>query len=105
MLGMASILKLRDGARVSIGFLCNMLKFQNIDDSQRISPWESQVSICFSCTISEFQNPDHSQRISHGRSYERDFTKKCNGHKLCAKSRVESTFDRFFMHHLRISKY
>ncbi|RWW39014.1 hypothetical protein BHE74_00055728 [Ensete ventricosum] len=73
--------------------------------SRAESSFDHQVSICFSCTISEFQNPDHSQRISHGRSYERDFTKKCNGHKLCAKSRVESTFDRFFMHHLRISKY
>ncbi|RRT81767.1 hypothetical protein B296_00012073 [Ensete ventricosum] len=38
-------------------------------------------------------------------SYEHGFAKKCNGHKLCAMSRVESSFDRFFMHHLKNSKY
>ncbi|RZS04916.1 hypothetical protein BHM03_00035325, partial [Ensete ventricosum] len=38
--------------------------------------------------------------LAHGKSYEHGFTKKCNGHKLCAKSRVESSFDRFFVHRL-----
>ncbi|RZR94130.1 hypothetical protein BHM03_00022759 [Ensete ventricosum] len=39
--------------------------------------------------------------LAHGRSYENGFTKKCDSHKLCVKSR----FDLFFMHHFRISKY
>ncbi|RRT31249.1 hypothetical protein B296_00056654 [Ensete ventricosum] len=39
--------------------------------------------------------------LAHGKSYEQGFTKKCNGHKLCA----ESSFDRFFMHRLENSKY
>ncbi|RZS23399.1 hypothetical protein BHM03_00056316 [Ensete ventricosum] len=28
------------------------------------------------------------------------FAKKRDGHKLCMKSHAESSFDRFFMHHL-----
>ncbi|RRT55711.1 hypothetical protein B296_00033228, partial [Ensete ventricosum] len=44
-------------------------------------------------------------KLSHGKSYERGFMKKCNGHKHCAKSHVESSFDRFFVHHLENSKY
>ncbi|RRT45877.1 hypothetical protein B296_00009928 [Ensete ventricosum] len=40
-----------------------------------------------------------------GKSYEHGFTKKRNGHKLYAKSRAKSSFDRFFVHYLRISKY
>ncbi|RWV84082.1 hypothetical protein GW17_00054237, partial [Ensete ventricosum] len=43
--------------------------------------------------------------LAHGRSYEHGFMKKRNGHKLYAKLCAESSFDRFFMHHLRISKY
>ncbi|RWW37082.1 hypothetical protein BHE74_00057841 [Ensete ventricosum] len=64
--------------------------------------------------------------LAHGKSYEHSFTKKleghilctnraqivrpwfhekCDGHKLCAKCRAESTFDRFFVHRLRNSKY
>ncbi|RRT31139.1 hypothetical protein B296_00056026 [Ensete ventricosum] len=39
--------------------------------------------------------------LAHGKSYEHGFTKKCDGHKLCA----ESSFERFFMHHLGNSKY
>ncbi|RWV86362.1 hypothetical protein GW17_00051754 [Ensete ventricosum] len=31
--------------------------------------------------------------------------KKYDGHKLCTKSRAMSSFDRFFMHRLRNSKY
>ncbi|RZS04911.1 hypothetical protein BHM03_00035317 [Ensete ventricosum] len=38
-------------------------------------------------------------------SYEHIFMKKCSGHKHCAKSRVESSFVRFFVHHLENSKY
>ncbi|RWV86069.1 hypothetical protein GW17_00052080 [Ensete ventricosum] len=39
--------------------------------------------------------------LAHGKSYEYGFTKKHDGHKLCAKSR----FDRFFVRRLRNSKY
>ncbi|RWW37892.1 hypothetical protein BHE74_00056933 [Ensete ventricosum] len=35
------------------------------------------------------------------KSYEHGFAKKRDGHKLCAKS----SFDQFFMHHLKILKY
>ncbi|RWV88912.1 hypothetical protein GW17_00048967, partial [Ensete ventricosum] len=34
--------------------------------------------------------------LAHGKSSEHGFTKKCDGHKLCA----ESSFDRFFVHRL-----
>ncbi|RWW01927.1 hypothetical protein GW17_00035001, partial [Ensete ventricosum] len=39
--------------------------------------------------------------LAHGKSYELGFTKKRDGHKLCA----ESSFDRFFVHRLGNSKY
>ncbi|RRT35236.1 hypothetical protein B296_00023899 [Ensete ventricosum] len=43
--------------------------------------------------------------LAHGKSYEHSFVKKCDGHKLCAKSRTELSFDRFFVHRLENSKY
>ncbi|RWW83930.1 hypothetical protein BHE74_00007538 [Ensete ventricosum] len=43
--------------------------------------------------------------LYHGKSYEHDFVKKCDGHKLCEKSRAKSSFDRFFMHRLENLKY
>ncbi|RWV77479.1 hypothetical protein GW17_00061683, partial [Ensete ventricosum] len=39
--------------------------------------------------------------LAHGKSYKYGFVKKCDGHKLCAKSRAKSSFDRFFVHRLR----
>ncbi|RRT31299.1 hypothetical protein B296_00058114, partial [Ensete ventricosum] len=33
--------------------------------------------------------------LAHGKSYEHGFEKKYDGHKLCTKSRAESSFDRF----------
>ncbi|RRT35457.1 hypothetical protein B296_00051818 [Ensete ventricosum] len=39
--------------------------------------------------------------LAYGKSYVYSFTKKCDGHKLYAKSR----FDRFFVHYVRNSKY
>ncbi|RWW10126.1 hypothetical protein BHE74_00023432, partial [Ensete ventricosum] len=42
-----------------------------------------------------------SNVLARGKSYEQDFTKKHDDHKLYAKSR----FDRFFAHHVRKSKY
>ncbi|RZS12611.1 hypothetical protein BHM03_00044079 [Ensete ventricosum] len=43
--------------------------------------------------------------LAHGKSFEHGFVKKYDGHKLCTKSRMKSSFDRFFVHHLRNSKY
>ncbi|RZR83098.1 hypothetical protein BHM03_00009639, partial [Ensete ventricosum] len=43
--------------------------------------------------------------LAHGKSYEHDFKKKRDGHKLCTKLRIKLSFDRFFMHRLGISKY
>ncbi|RWV86152.1 hypothetical protein BHE74_00047997, partial [Ensete ventricosum] len=42
--------------------------------------------------------------LTHGKLYEHGFAKKRNGYKLCAKSCAKSSFDRFFVHRLRISK-
>ncbi|RZR82670.1 hypothetical protein BHM03_00009137 [Ensete ventricosum] len=39
------------------------------------------------------------------KSYELSFVKECDGYKLCAKSRAKSSFDRFFVHRLKNSKY
>ncbi|RWW37858.1 hypothetical protein BHE74_00056968, partial [Ensete ventricosum] len=43
--------------------------------------------------------------LAHGKSYKYCFMKKYDGHKLCAKVRTKSSFDRFFMHRFKISKY
>ncbi|RWV77249.1 hypothetical protein GW17_00061945, partial [Ensete ventricosum] len=43
--------------------------------------------------------------LAHGKSYEHGFAKKHDGHKLYGKSHAESSFDRFFVHHLRNLKY
>ncbi|RWV87578.1 hypothetical protein GW17_00050409 [Ensete ventricosum] len=43
--------------------------------------------------------------LAHMKSYEHSFTKKCDGHKLCAKSHGKSHFDRFLVHCLIITKY
>ncbi|RRT65170.1 hypothetical protein B296_00027790 [Ensete ventricosum] len=39
--------------------------------------------------------------LALGKSYEHCFVKECYGHKLCAKS----SFNQFFLHRLRNSKY
>ncbi|RZS29077.1 hypothetical protein BHM03_00062752, partial [Ensete ventricosum] len=43
--------------------------------------------------------------LARGKSYEHGFTIKYDGHKLCSKSHAESSYDRFFVHHLKNSKY
>ncbi|RRT68375.1 hypothetical protein B296_00031703, partial [Ensete ventricosum] len=43
--------------------------------------------------------------LAHGKSYKHGFVKKYDGHKLCAMSRAELSFDRLFMHRLGNSKY
>ncbi|RWW84015.1 hypothetical protein BHE74_00007427 [Ensete ventricosum] len=66
----------------------------------------SRVSIGFSCAILEIQNTSHSRRISPWEVVRAQFCKKeLNGHKLCLMSHVDSSFDRFFVHHLENSKY
>ncbi|RWV83700.1 hypothetical protein BHE74_00024889 [Ensete ventricosum] len=62
---------------------------------------QSQVSIDFSCTVSEIHNIGYSQCISPWEVIRARFTKKLNGRKLCTKS----SFDRFFMHCFKNSKY
>ncbi|RZS05325.1 hypothetical protein BHM03_00035816, partial [Ensete ventricosum] len=42
--------------------------------------------------------------LAYRKSYKHGFIKKCNCHKLCTKSRAESSFDRFFVHRQGISK-
>ncbi|RRT52753.1 hypothetical protein B296_00005815 [Ensete ventricosum] len=43
--------------------------------------------------------------LAHGKSYEHDFMKRRDSHKLCTQSHAKSSFDRFSVRHLRISKY
>ncbi|RWW48054.1 hypothetical protein BHE74_00045915, partial [Ensete ventricosum] len=43
--------------------------------------------------------------LANEKSYENGFMKKCDSRKLCAKSRSEWSFDRFFVHHPKNSKY
>ncbi|RWW35773.1 hypothetical protein BHE74_00059261, partial [Ensete ventricosum] len=43
--------------------------------------------------------------LAHGKSYDHGFMKKHDGHKLCAKSRAESSFDRLYVHRLGNLKY
>ncbi|RZS07250.1 hypothetical protein BHM03_00038053 [Ensete ventricosum] len=62
---------------------------------------QSRVWIDFLCTSRNFKILAIPNVLSHGKSYEHDFMKKHDDHKLCAKS----SFDRFFVHRLQISKY
>ncbi|RWV94954.1 hypothetical protein GW17_00042466 [Ensete ventricosum] len=41
--------------------------------------------------------------LVHGKSYKHGFVKKILCHKLYAKTRAKWSFDRFFLHLLRIS--
>ncbi|RWW38514.1 hypothetical protein BHE74_00056244, partial [Ensete ventricosum] len=88
---------------------------------------QSRVSIGFLLTVSEIKNTGHSPTvefrsvfyapsrkfkilaipnvIAHEKSYEDGFTNKLDGHILCARSRVESSFDRAFVCQLGNSKY
>ncbi|RWV76938.1 hypothetical protein GW17_00062309 [Ensete ventricosum] len=66
---------------------------------------QSRVSIIFRAPSRDFKILSIPNVLDHGKSYEHDFMKKRYGHKLCSKSRTESSFDRFFVHHLRILKY
>ncbi|RWW53456.1 hypothetical protein BHE74_00040043 [Ensete ventricosum] len=43
--------------------------------------------------------------LAHSKSFEHGFTKKREGHKLCAKLHADSSFYRLFENHLGNSKY
>ncbi|RWW37634.1 hypothetical protein BHE74_00057217, partial [Ensete ventricosum] len=43
--------------------------------------------------------------LAHGKPYEHGFEKKRDDHKLCAKSRTDSSFHWFFVHRLGNLKY
>ncbi|RRT35207.1 hypothetical protein B296_00057496 [Ensete ventricosum] len=66
---------------------------------------QTRVSIGFSCTFSEIQNTGDSQCISPWEVVRAWYREKCDGHKHCTMSLAKSSFDRFFMYHLRNSKY
>ncbi|RZS16619.1 hypothetical protein BHM03_00048641 [Ensete ventricosum] len=65
----------------------------------------SQVSIVFRAQSQKFKMLAIHYVLALEKSYENGFTKKYDGHKLCAKSRAELSFERFFMHRLKNSKY
>ncbi|RRT31833.1 hypothetical protein B296_00051509 [Ensete ventricosum] len=112
--------------RVSIGYSCTVSEIQYTSYSQR-KPMESRKSMISqkNSTViylrevvrivkfrSVFYAPSQTFKIlaipdmlAHGKSYEHGFTKKRDGHKLCAKSHADSSFDRFFVYHLGNSKY
>ncbi|RWV93378.1 hypothetical protein BHE74_00017103 [Ensete ventricosum] len=62
---------------------------------------QSRVSIIFRALTRNFKILAIPNVFTHGKLYEHGFVKKRNGHKLCGKS----SFDRFFVHRLGISKY
>ncbi|RWW56593.1 hypothetical protein BHE74_00036681 [Ensete ventricosum] len=86
-------------------FFCIVSEFQNIGHSQRISHEKVEFRSVFRAPSQNFKILAIPNVLDHGKSYEHGFKKKCDGHKLCPKSRVESCFDRFFMYRLGISKY
>ncbi|RZS24153.1 hypothetical protein BHM03_00057181 [Ensete ventricosum] len=105
----------REQSQVSIGFSCTVLEIQNTGQSQ-CKKTRRSYTLCEVARSVEFRSVFHvpSQKfkilsipdvLARGKSYEHYFMKKRNGYTLCAKSRVESSFDRFFVHHLGNSKY
>ncbi|RRT39023.1 hypothetical protein B296_00055121 [Ensete ventricosum] len=65
------------------------------------SRMQSRVSISFSCIVSKIYNTGHSQRISPREVVRARFSKKTRWSYTMRESRVESSFDRFFMHRLK----
>ncbi|RRT33050.1 hypothetical protein B296_00058954 [Ensete ventricosum] len=53
----------------------------------------------------KFKIPAIPNVLAHGKSYEHGFVKKCDGHNACAKSHWNASFNQFFLHRLRNSKY
>ncbi|RZR82669.1 hypothetical protein BHM03_00009133 [Ensete ventricosum] len=62
---------------------------------------QCQVLIGFRAPFRKFKILAIPNVLAHWKSYELDFMKKCDGHKLYAKS----SFDRFFVHRLGNSKF
>ncbi|RWV79221.1 hypothetical protein GW17_00059678 [Ensete ventricosum] len=115
-------------SRFSIDFSCTFSEIQNTGHSRRISPlvefrsvflassWKFKIlaipNVLANVTRrvefrSIFRAPSQKFKIlaipdvlAHGKSYEHGFAKKRDGHKLCAKSRAGSSFDRFLVHRL-----
>ncbi|RZR93503.1 hypothetical protein BHM03_00022023 [Ensete ventricosum] len=98
-------------SRVTIDFSCTVSEFQNIGQSQHISPWEVlrawfhekrdghklyvmsrrvEFRSIFRASSQNFKILTIPNVLAHGKSYDHGFAKKCDGHKFCAKScRVE----------------
>ncbi|RZS11741.1 hypothetical protein BHM03_00043104 [Ensete ventricosum] len=101
--------------RVLIAFSCTISEIQNTGHSQRISSWEVVRASKVTREVefrSIFRTPSPKFKIlaihnvlAHGKSYKHGFMKKRDGHKVCTKSRVKSSFDQFFVQGLRNSKY
>ncbi|RWV88371.1 hypothetical protein BHE74_00042964 [Ensete ventricosum] len=66
---------------------------------------QSLLSLVFRAPSQNFKILAIPNVLAPGKSYEHGFLKKCDGHKLCAKSGAKSSFDRFFAHRLGISKF
>ncbi|RWW46564.1 hypothetical protein BHE74_00047500 [Ensete ventricosum] len=114
-------------SRVLIDFSYTVSKIQNIGHSDILAHGKSYEhdfvkKTRWSYTLREvtrrvkfqsiFRAPSRKLKIlaipdvlDHWNSYEHGFTKKCDDHKICSKSRTESSFDLFFMHHLENLKY
>ncbi|RRT39690.1 hypothetical protein B296_00044694 [Ensete ventricosum] len=68
-------------------------------------PLEVEFRSIFCATFGKFKILVIPNVLAHRKSYEHGFVKKYVGHKVCAKLHVNSSFNRFFLHHLRNSKY
>ncbi|RRT34565.1 hypothetical protein B296_00058397, partial [Ensete ventricosum] len=58
----------------------------------------------FRATSQKFKILTIPNVLAHWKSYELGFVKKYDGHKVYAKSRMNSSFDQLLLHHLRNSK-
>ncbi|RZR92081.1 hypothetical protein BHM03_00020322 [Ensete ventricosum] len=89
-------------SRVSIGFSCIISKLKKLAIPNIIVHGKSyEFRLIFRPPSRKFKILDIPNVFAHGKLYKHGFTKKCDGHKLWAKS----SFDRFFVHRLRNSKY
>ncbi|RZS12170.1 hypothetical protein BHM03_00043575 [Ensete ventricosum] len=109
--------------RVSIGFLCTISEIQILAIPNVLthgkSYWHGFAKKRDShkhCAKVEFRSVFHAPSrkfkilaipdvLAHWKSYEHGFVKKHDDHKFHAKSRVESSFNRFFVHRLGNSKF
>ncbi|RWV77681.1 hypothetical protein BHE74_00055264 [Ensete ventricosum] len=66
---------------------------------------QSRDSIVFHATSQNFKIQAIPKVLIPGKSYEHDFAKKRDSHKHSSKSHAKSSFNRFFVNFLEISKY